>query len=108
MLEAKIQNIKNEFVKINSLLENYSGENFDEVISEIESSAKKMNSIKNELTAQYPNSELKKFNVEFQTLIKQINNKFDNIIDGVKLSQAEISKELANLNNQKKITAYNR
>lgn len=67
-----------------------------------------MNSFRTQMLSQYPRTDLQKFNKNFVILIKQIQDKLDNIIKIKESEKRVLSDELHNLSLKRKLSIYNR
>jgi hypothetical protein len=106
--EEKVKEIQNIFKIISSILDDLNDDNFDLAMGQVNKNIHWINKLVKNFRNHYDNETLTKFNVEIEPLIKHINFKFDNIINKIKAEQSEISIELNNFQNQKKLANYNR
>lgn len=108
MLINEIDNIKNllnNVIKDLNLLETGDFQiNFDNAKNKM----KLFNELKENLIKRYPIEELRKYDKELILLTKQINNKYDNIIEVKKKQMHEIAFRMKLLQNRKKLINYSR
>jgi hypothetical protein len=105
-LEEKINQIKNLLLEILSYFENINDENFK---MNLDNSLKNMEIIdllKKELRSVYGPEQLKDNETMLIELTKLIQKKFDNIVRLKKEEAENISNNLKQIQNQKKITNY--
>ncbi|MGE5399610.1 MAG: hypothetical protein ACM3S2_04345 [Ignavibacteriales bacterium] len=107
-LEIKIKEINAILELLLVALDRLNDENFGSVMAELEENIRKMNSLRDELKENYDIGVLGKYEPELNSLTKQLENKFDNIINEIKTEQNKISLELKNIQNKKKLVNYNR
>lgn len=107
-LEIKIKEINAILELLLVALDRLNDENFGSVMAELEENIRKVNSLRDELKENYDIGVLGKYEPELNSLTKQLENKFDNIINEIKTEQNKISLELKNIQNKKKLVNYNR
>jgi len=107
-LEYKIQEIDTLLNCISDSLSTLTEDNFDKTLEELNSSIKQYLSLKDDLKKRYPTDIYENYESSRIQLTKQIRQKFDNIISGIRTEQDLIKSELVNIQNQKKLTNYNR
>ena len=104
----KLLEISSLISEMNTLLSILENCNKNTSVQHIESVTKQVEIIyknRNALIQKYPLVDLKKFNDQFEVLIKQILENLDNIIEVVKLERLNVGLELKNSLNQKRITS---
>ena len=82
--------------------------NFDEKMVSVNKRLLSIKSKKEKLIASFDKSELEKFNPEIDLIIKEINIKFDNMIEEKTKLKNKIGHELKNVQNEKKLVNYKR
>lgn len=107
-IEKDIVVLKNDLDKILFNLQNVSENTYESRMEFINNTLAKVKKRREELLNIHPAEELKRFNPELEIYIKQIVEKFDNIISEKKVEQERISSELKKINNQKKLSNYSR
>ena len=106
--ETDVFQLKNDFEKVIITLEEIDSENVIEKNRQIELLTKSIARKRQNLVNNHLAKDLKKINGEFDKLIKQIIEKFDNIIETKKTEQHKIGVELRNSLNAKKLVKYRR
>ena len=107
-LNNDIAKIREDFNRIIFYLENFSMDNFDQEISNINKLIKKIEIQRKVMQRKYLDWELKKHNENLDITIKEIVKKFDSIIEQKTLVQKEVSEELKKSLNEKKLINYSR
>lgn len=107
-LELKIQEIDSILNCISESLSNLNEENCDSILEELNINIKRFLELKSNLRKEYSGKVSENYQSSKDEITKQIKQKFDNIIKEFKSEQNLIQSELANFNNQKKLTNYNR
>ena len=107
-LNAKIEKLGATLNSVNSELESFGNDNFDKKIERLTFLREWIKKQRNELLDKYDKEELKVYNIELDKQIKQIHEKFDNIIESNKKTQKDVSVQLKNLLNNKKLVNYQR
>jgi len=107
-LQEEVTELKNDFKKVSFFLNNIEQNNVFEQIGMVNNVSKDILFKKNQLLENFPLEKLKLFNKEFDIFIKQIQKKFDSMIQENKIKQRSISNELKNLLNKKKLVKYGR
>jgi competence transcription factor ComK len=79
---------------------------FFEKIGTVKEEIKEIEALKNDLKKNFSKNDLINFDLELNSLTKQIQEKFDYIINEKKLDIASVSKQIKNLHNSKKLAAY--
>ena len=108
MLSVEIENIKNilrEVIKDLSLIET------DDFQANFESAKDKMrifHEMKEKLIKDYSLEELRNYEQELLIITKQINNKYDNVIEVKKKQLQEVGLKIRLLQNRKKLINYSR
>lgn len=80
--------------------------NFDEKFIILQNKSKLIQNKKDFLNKSFDVSELKKFNIKFDPIIKQINESFDSKLKNIKTEQQEVSLKLKESFNKKKLANY--
>lgn len=104
----ELEILRSELNKVSVLLDEMEEESIPQNIEEISKIAEFLHTRRNDFINAKSKEGTKNFHIEFEPLIKQINIKFDNVINRIKLEQNDISKELNNIQNQKKLANYHR
>jgi hypothetical protein len=107
-LEYKINNLKNLFNEVIVELDHITVEDFDSHFSNAKAKMVMIHQLRDELRNNYPKSELQKDDKELVFLAKQIENKYDNIIERYIEERSLISGKLRSVGNKKKIANYSR
>lgn len=89
-------------------LDSITDENFDVTIREVQNCLKEVQQIKYSLKNTYNNDILLPYENELSGITKLIGKKFDYLIKARTEESIEINKQLANIQNQKKLTLYGR
>ena len=105
----KYYRLKFLFVELVSKIDNLESENnFFAELKSIKTGISEIQSIKNDLLADPNKEEFKKMEPELNNFAKQIQEKFDNIIEKKRNDLAEIALKIGNLQNSRKLANYNR
>ncbi len=105
----KYYRLKFLFVELVSKIDNLTDENnFFAELKSIKTGISEIQTIKNDLFADPNKEELKKMEPELNNFAKQIQEKFDNIIEKKRKDLAEIALKIGNLQNSRKLANYNR
>ncbi|NOX18206.1 MAG: hypothetical protein GXO87_07985 [Chlorobi bacterium] len=107
-LENKIEKLGATLNSVGLELESFGDDNFDKKIERLSFLRDWVNKQRQDLIAEYDKEALKVYNIELDKQIKQIHEKFDNIIESNKKTQKEVSVQLKNLLNNKKLANYQR
>lgn len=105
-LTDEITGVKNELNKVLNDLSDIAVDNIESKLNSIGESINLLDGKRNKLREKYPEEELKKYNVELDLVIKEIINKFDDIINENKSEQNKLGTELKNMLNKKKLANY--
>lgn len=108
MLQTEIDKIKFLLKKVLSDLDLVESGEFQKNFDNAKERMISFQKLKNELIKDYPVEELKKYDAELTMLTKQINNKYDNIIEVKKKLMQEIELRMKLLQNRKKLINYSR
>ncbi len=108
MIEQEIAVIRNKFQNINRRLTKISEGGDNSQISKIESEMLFLEKEKKRLTDKYGSENLKKYNLEFDPVIKQILEKLDNIVEKYTSERDTTAANLKNYYNKKKLLNYSR
>ena len=107
-LEYKINNLKHLFNEVIFDLDKISVEDFDNPFNRAKANMTLIHKLREELRSNYSKSELKKEDKELLFLAKQIENKYDNIIEKYVQERNSLSGSLKSVQNKKKIANYSR
>ncbi len=107
-LQEEVAELKNDFKKVSFFLNNIEQNNVFEQIGMVNNVSENILFKRNQLLENFPLEKLKLFNKEFDIFVKQIQKKFDNMIQENKIKQRSISNELKKLLNKKKLVKYGR
>lgn len=107
-LEYKIHNLKNLFNEVIADLDRITTDDFDEHFFRAKSNMILIHKLREELTAGYQSSDLKKNDEELLFLAKQIENKYDNIVKKFGEERNVLADNLRSVSNKKKIAQYSR
>ena len=107
-IEGKILYLKRLLKKLIEELSYIDTNNFSENIKRVQATIEEINLLRKQLKAEYDKNILKKYDPELLFLAKQIKNSFDNVVRKIKTEAEQVSKELRDLQNSKKLTSYNR
>jgi len=105
-LTKKVENIYVDCEEFLGILNEINIGNFDEKFVILENRTKIIQDKKSSLNKSFDVSELKKFNIKFDPLIKQINERFDNILEDIKIEQKKVFNQLKEEFNKKKLASY--
>ncbi|MBI9073615.1 MAG: hypothetical protein JEY94_18605 [Melioribacteraceae bacterium] len=105
-VEDKIKFLKTNLKEVISYLDTLEEKNFDESFIQIQNSLKTFEIVRKELIESDSTKELKKFNKEFEVLIKEIQKRFDSMLRENKSQQKIVVKELNEVVNKKKLANY--
>ncbi|GBD88061.1 hypothetical protein BMS3Abin03_01995 [bacterium BMS3Abin03] len=108
-----MENLVNEINKIELLLksaysdlDDISKESFNEKMPRIRGKLSLIVSKRNELLIKYKREKLLKYDESLFTLSKQIQKKFDNIIEYYSAEKLEIAQKILQIENRKKLAYY--
>ncbi|MEJ2615726.1 MAG: hypothetical protein P8Z35_12265 [Ignavibacteriaceae bacterium] len=105
----KYYRLKFLFVELVSKIDNLNDENnFFAELKSIKIGISEIQAIKSDLLAGPDKEEFKKMEAELNNFAKQIQEKFDNIIEKKRNDLAEIALKIGNLQNSRKLANYNR
>ncbi|MGA9293870.1 MAG: hypothetical protein WCE54_24170 [Ignavibacteriaceae bacterium] len=105
----KYYRLKFLFVELVSKIDNLTDENtFFAELKSIKTGISEIQAIKNDLLTGPGKEEFKKMEPELNNFAKQIQEKFDNIIEKKRNDLAEIALKIGNLQNSRKLANYNR
>ena len=105
----KYYRLKFLFVELVSKIDNLKDENnFFTELKSIKIGISEIQAIKSDLLAGPDKEEFKKMESELSNFAKQIQEKFDNIIEKKRNDLAEIALKIGNLQNSRKLANYNR
>ena len=108
LLETKIEKLESTLKSVELELDSFDYDNFDKKIERLNFLQEWIEKQKNDLINEFGREELKVYNIKLNKQIKQIHEKFDNIIESNKKAQKEVSVQLKNLLNNKKLANYQR
>lgn len=107
-IEGKILYLKRLLKKVIEELSYIDTNNFNDNIKSVQATIDEVNLLRKQLKTEYDINILKKYDPELLFLAKQIKNSFDNVSRKIKYEAEQVSKELRDLQNSKKLTSYNR
>ena len=107
-LDEKILELKQLLRKIIEDLGKMDTIGFHQDILVVQTTINDVNLMRKQLKSEYDTNILKKYDPELLFLAKQIKNSFDNVSRKIKIEAENVSKELRDLQNSKKLTSYNR
>ena len=107
-LEKRIEKLETTLNSVITELDTFDSDNFDKKIERLSFLRNWIDKQKNDLIEEFDRDSLKVYNIQLDKQIKQINRKFDNIIESNKKTQKEVSVQLNNLMNNKKLANYHR
>jgi len=108
LLDQKIDKLEATLNSVISELDTFDNDNFDKKIERLSFLREWIDKQKNELISEFDRESLKIYNIKLDKQIKLINEKFDNVIESNKKTQKEVSVQLKNLLNNKKLANYKR
>lgn len=104
----KIDRIKKNFVGVLSEFDNLSADNFDSTFASIQSKMNSAEALRHELIDEFGVERLQKVEGEVFSLAKQIQNKYDSVVNSFKKEQGKLLLQIQLGQNQKKIVQYQR
>lgn len=107
-LNENIVKIKKLLETVTLDLDNLTDDNFDCKLREVQYCFKEMNEIKYTLKKSFSIDTLRPYENELMGITKQIGKKFDSLIKERTEERTVIGKQLENIQNQKKLTLYDR
>lgn len=107
-LEYKINNLKHLFNDVIVDLDSIGVDDFDNHFKRAKANMILIHKLREELRSNYPKSQLKKDDEELMFLAKQIENKYDSIIEKYVNERNSLSGKLKSVQNKKKIANYTR
>jgi hypothetical protein len=107
-IKENVSRIKGLLNSVANNLDLITDENFDDKIREVQNCLKAVQQIKYSLKNTYNNDILLPYENELSDITKLIGKKFDYLIKARTEESIEINKQLANIQNQKKLTLYGR
>ncbi|MDP4114565.1 MAG: hypothetical protein Q8903_00435 [Bacteroidota bacterium] len=107
-IKENITRIKGLLNVVANDLDFLTDENFDFKLKEVQNCLKEVQQIKFSLKNTYNNDILQPYENELSDITKQIGKKFDYLIKARTEESIEVNKQLANIQNQKKLTLYDR
>jgi len=107
-LKSGINKIDILFKQVLQIFDELNNDNFNEKLNLAVKNMNEAEIIKNQLKSFFPESELKPFDNELHTLAKQIEEKFDNIVENIREEQKEINKQIQQYYNKRKLANYHR
>ncbi|MCE1188453.1 MAG: hypothetical protein LWX56_04865 [Ignavibacteria bacterium] len=107
-LKIKIEGLLKLFDSVGHELESITDDNFDSRMEQVSRIQHQIIELKEQLQKEFPASVLQLYNKEFQERAKHISEIFDNIISRKKISLETVKAEISRLQNQKKISSYQR
>lgn len=107
-IEHKIDYSKKmlQFVYLN--LDQLTFDNFDTLFPKIVQNIGELKKLRAEMLTEYGSERVKKFDPELLEWAKQVEEKFDNIVEVFLLEEKRLEIELASIIGRKKLTAYKR
>ena len=107
-LNSHIYDLKSDLQTVINYLNELDDDNFSSKFSFINNSITKIRNKRELLLEKFSRDDLKKFNSELDFFVKQITDKFDNIIEDKQTQQKLVSAQLKSTLNQKKLVNYTR
>jgi hypothetical protein len=107
-LQMKIKRIKDLYSEVLTSLDGLTPDNFDELFFRAKKDIILVNDIKSELVQTYSPSDLKKYDKDLLFLAKQIEKRYDNIVESFTEERNLLSGKLKSVSNKKKIAKYSR
>ncbi len=107
-LQLKLKKIKELYAEVLSRLDGITPDNFDDTFFRAKSNMILVNEIKDELVDTYPLTDLKKYDKELLFLAKQIEKRYDNVVESFTEERNILSGKLKSVTNRKKIAKYSR
>jgi len=107
-LDMKVNLIRYELDKVSGCLAELVSNGFSGTLDKLKLSMEGIFKMKEDIRKRYTRKELEKYDNELTFLAKQIEKKFDYIIQNIKDEQELISMELKKYQNKKKLAKYNR
>jgi hypothetical protein len=105
-IDVKILHLKGLLRKIIGDLGALDSFNFYDNIRVVQTTINEVNLFKLQLKREFDINLLRKYDPELLFLAKQIKNSFDNVSRKIKIESDQVSKELRDLQNSKKLTSY--
>ena len=107
-LESEVAALRQKFQEALRLLDITTPQILDSTVPRIVYLSSEIQSEHRKMKQNYAACELTEYENEFQTLAKQISEKFDNTIRKVKIAVSDLKTELLSLQNKKLLNQYNR
>lgn len=107
-LQIKIKKIMDMYSEVLVKLDGVTSDNFDDVFFRAKKDIILVNDIKNELIGTYSKSELNKYDKDLLFLAKQIEKRYDSIVESFTEERDLLSGKLKSVTNRKKIAKYSR
>lgn len=105
---VQIENLRNLLTYVGNTLDSLTFESFDTVFPPAVEAMKQVRELKGKMLKEFGNSGLRQYEKELFPKAKQIEEKFDNIVELFSLEEKRLSKELSAVMQRKKLTLYNR
>jgi len=107
-LNRYISSLKQDLNQVLFGLNGVNDYNFDEKMEFVNQRLLSIQKMKEEMQKHYDKAELEKFNPELDFIIKEINVKFDNMVEERTQIKDRIGKEIKSKQNEKKLVNYKR
>ena len=105
-VQIKVSRIMLLMYEVSSRLDSLNFETFDSLFSEILVLAKESKLLREESVQKYGREKLVFYNPEMFSIAKQIEKKYDNIVERYSQEEKRLEKELSGVISKKKITNY--
>lgn len=105
-LQKKIEQLKDLLSFAGSALDSLTFESFDVAFPTALGAMKKVHRLKNDLVLEYGTAGEQIFREELLDKTKQIEHKFDNIVEAFTEEEKKLERELSALKTKKKLTVY--
>lgn len=108
ILEYHIDEIKVLLIEVLNIFNSFKEEEFDNQLRTAKAKMDQVSLIKDELRKQYKSDELMLYEENLYKLAKQIEERFDNIVERKYFEKSAVAQKLAQLQNSKKLQNYRR
>lgn len=107
-INLHIENLSNLLTFVSNELDTLTFESFDTVFPRTVSAMKQVHEIKGKILKEFDHSQLTQYEKILYPKAKQIEEKFDNIVESFSVEEKRLEKELASTLQKRKLTLYNR
>jgi len=107
-LQIKIKKMMDLYSEVIKNLDGLTPDNFEDLFFRAKKDIILVNEIKNEIIGTYPGHELQKYDKDLLFLAKQIEKRYDNIVESFTEERNMLSGKLKSVSNRKKIAKYSR